>query len=337
VLTKEHTTATGVTPEPIFAVATGFMASKHLGVAVDVGLFEQLAGGPRTLDELAAQTGIPRRTLRIVADAMVALGFVEKTDGRYRNGPVAATYLSGTGPAELRPTVRLLNRISYAGWMKLEEAVRSGGTQARFGHFSEEEQQIFSAGVEGFTTGPAQSLAATYDFGRHRRVLDLGGGTGSFLIPVLRRYGGLRATLFELPSVTPIARERLALDPATRGVDVVAGDMLSDPLPDGHDAVIVANVIHVFAPERNIALLRHIRAHVPAGARLLLIDLWTDPTHTHPVLAALMAGEFLVTAGEGDVYSEEEVREWLEQTGWRFVERTPLAGPNDLIVAEAKE
>jgi hypothetical protein len=49
-----------------------------------------------------------------------------------------------------------------------------------------------------------------------------------------------------------------------------------------------------------------------------------------------MAGEFLITAGEGDVYSEEEAREWLEQTGWRFLGRTPLAGPNDLIVAEAR-
>jgi hypothetical protein len=49
-----------------------------------------------------------------------------------------------------------------------------------------------------------------------------------------------------------------------------------------------------------------------------------------------MAGEFLITAGEGDVYSEEEAREWLEQTGWRFLEQTPLAGPNDLIVAEAR-
>jgi hypothetical protein len=54
------------------------------------------------------------------------------------------------------------------------------------------------------------------------------------------------------------------------------------------------------------------------------------------ILAALMAGEFLITAGEGDVYSEEEAREWLEQTGWRFLGRTPLAGPNDLIVAEAR-
>ena len=71
-----------------------------------------------------------------------------------------------------------------------------------------------------------------------------------------------------------------------------------------------------------------IRYAVPA-------DFWTDPTHTQPVQAALMAGEFAVHLRDGDVYSVEEVREWLPTVGWRFVEHTPLAGPQSLIVAEA--
>ena len=71
------------------------------------------------------------------------------------------------------------------------------------------------------------------------------------------------------------------------------------------------------------------------GARLLIVDLLTDPTHTQPVGAALMAGEFLVIAGHGDVYSDAEVRGWLQETGWRPVETKPLAGPTSLLVAEA--
>ena len=71
---------TNVTPDSIFQVASGFMASKHLFVANEVGLFEGLAEGPKTLDELSARTGIPERTIRILADAMVALGFVERHD-----------------------------------------------------------------------------------------------------------------------------------------------------------------------------------------------------------------------------------------------------------------
>src|SRR5262249_30679684 len=66
-------------------------------------------------------------------------------------------------------------------------------------------------------------------------------------------------------------------------------------------------------------------------------DLWTDPTHTQPVAAALMSGEFLVIAGEGQAYSEEEAGQWLEQTGWQKLDRRPLAGAASLIVAEATE
>jgi hypothetical protein len=73
----------------------------------------------------------------------------------------------------------------------------------------------------------------------------------------------------------------------------------------------MANVIHLFSAAHNLELLRRTRAHVPDGARLLLADFWTDATHTQPPFAALMAGEFFVITGEGDVYSEEEARGWL--------------------------
>ena len=66
----------------------------------------------------------------------------------------------------------------------------------------------------------------------------------------------------------------------------------------------------------------------------MIVDFWTDPTHTRAPFSALMAGEFLMTAGVGDVHSVEQSAEWLEQTGWRMVEHKPLAGPASLLVAE---
>ena len=323
-----------LSPEPILQLATGFMAAKHLFVASEIGLFRTLASGPKNLDELAALTHVPRRTLRIIADAQVGLGLLERQDARYRNAPLAEAFLSGAGAVDLGPLLRFWDHISYPAWLGLEQAVRTDQAQTRHGAFSEEEQRIFSVGVEAFSAGPAAALASGYDWSRHRRVLDVGGGTGSFLLALRKQHPGLGLTLFELPTVAPVARQRLGAAPGGDPIEVVAGDFFQDPLPDGHDAVIVAYVAHLFSHERNIELLRRIRQRAPAGARLLLVDVWTDPGHTEPRVAALMAGEFLVIAGEGDVYSEAEVRGWLRETGWRFVERTPLAGPASLIVAE---
>jgi SAM-dependent methyltransferase len=323
----------GVSPDPILQIASGFMAAKHLFIANEVGLFDQLAAGPATLDDLAQRTGIARRRLRILADAMVVLGLLERTDDHYKNSPVAATFLSGTTPADLRPFLRFWDRLSYPAWTQFEAVVRTGQGLST-PHLSEDEQRIYAEGVEAIQAGPAQALPATYDFSRHRRVLDIGGGTGSWLSAIVRRYPGLRATLFELPAVAALARQRLASDPATRHVEVVAGDFFVDPLPQEHDAVLIANVVHLFSPEHNRELLRHTRHAVPPSARLLLVDFWTDPTHTQPPFAALVAGEFLVFTGEGDVYSTEDVGGWLGETGWRPVEHQPVAGPISVIVAE---
>jgi hypothetical protein len=111
-----------------------------------------------------------------------------------------------------------------------------------------------------------------------------------------------------------VARQRPAHEPEGARVEVVVGDFFKEPVPSGHDAIIVANILHLFLPEQNRALLQHTRASVAAGTWLLIVDLLTDLTHTQVVGAFLMAGEFLVIAGHGDVYSDAEGRGWLQET-----------------------
>ncbi len=95
-------------------------------------------------------------------------------------------------------------------------------------------------------------------------------------------------------------------------------------------------MVHYFTPETNQSILRNIRAVAEPGARLLLADFWTDPTHTQPLPAALMAGEFAIHVNDGDVYSvEEEGAAWLGATGWSYIGNAPLAGPISLVTAEA--
>jgi O-methyltransferase domain/Dimerisation domain len=323
------------TPEPIMKVAMGFMAAKHLFVASEVGLFEALAAGPATIEELASRTSVPSRTIAIAAAAMVSLGLIEQDGDRYQNGEPAAAFLAGKLGPDLRPMLRFFDQISYPTWQKLADAVRTGNGQAQFGKFDERQQEIFSAGVESFSGPGAAALATNYDFGHHRKVLDVAGGTGSFLVAVLKRHANLRGTLLELPGPCAVARQKLANLPEGSRIDVIEGDVFRDPLPADHDALIVANTAHVFSVPHNLELMRKMRAGVQPRARLLLVDLWTDPSHTQPGPAALISGEFLVISGEGQAYSEQEADTWLGQTGWKKIEKTPLAGPTSLIVAEA--
>lgn len=311
------------------------MAAKHLFVASQVGIFENLADKPATIGELAERTGLPKSSVRILADAMVVLGILEKHDGLYHNSPEATTFLAGKTASDLRPALRLFDRVAYLNWANLENAVRSRQS-SHFGALTEEQQQIFSQGVEAMTSGAANSLANVYDFGIHKRVMDIGGGTGSFLLPLLQRHPHIQeCALYELPDTARVAKARLAKYGLGNKVKIIEGDFMKDNIPSGYDAIILANVVHILSPDHNIDLLRKIRHSCQSGDRLLIADFWTDSTHTKPAIAALMAGEFLVMSGEGDVYSVDEVKDWFAETDWKFVDYKQLVGPQSLVVAEA--
>lgn len=110
---------------------------------------------------------------------------------------------------------------------------------------------------------------------------------------------------------------------------------LPDQLTPRPHAGLVEKFIHYFTPETNKTILRKIRAAAEPGARLLIADFWTDPTHTLPLPAELMAGEFAIHVNDGDAYSVEEGAAWLGKCGWAFTWQLPLAGPISLVTAEA--
>jgi hypothetical protein len=314
-------------------VAMGFMAAKFLFTASDIGLFEALADGPVSLDGIAARIRVPKRTTGIVLAAMVSLGLIEPEGARYRNSEAATAFLAGKPGRDLRPFLRHSDSVNYLLWSKLAEAVRD--ERSHFPELNHEQQSLYSACVEVFTAPAAMALADAYNFGQHQRLLDVAGGTGSFLLAILRRYPALSGTLFELPKVCAVARERLAKEPEQARIAIVEGDAFRSSLPMGHDVVLVANAIHMFSVARDLQLLQKIREAVQIGAHLLLVDLWTDPTHSQPLVAALMSGQFFLASGEGQSYSEEEADKWLTQTGWRKQDSRPLAGAINLIVAVA--
>jgi SAM-dependent methyltransferase len=323
------------TPQRIFEIAQGFMASKHLFAASELGLFEALGEGPVDLDGLAARTGLSPRTARISADAMVALGLLETQGDRYANGAVAATFLSGQAPADFRPLLKFWDRLSYPAWQDLAGALGRGRPAHEIFEIDDSLVPIMSAGIAAATAAACHALPEAAAMPAATRVLDVGGGTGSWSIALAASDPALTATVLELPEVAHVARDQLRGSAYADRIDVRDGDILIDELPSGYDAFLLANLVHYFTPETNRSILHRIRAATEPGARLLLADFWTDPTHTQPLAAALMAGEFAIHVNDGDVYSVEEAAAWLTATGWKLTGHAPLAGPISLVTAQA--
>ena len=103
------------------------------------------------------------------------------------------------------------------------------------------------------------------------RLLDVGGGPGTYTAAFLRAAPELRATLFDLPLVVEIARERLSAAGLLDRVTLVAGDFEKDPLPPGHDLAWLSAIIHQNGPAQNDALYARIfRALVPVSCLVIL-------------------------------------------------------------------
>ena len=324
-----------ITPEPLMRAAGAYMVSSFLFTANEIGLFAALGDGPLGVDELAARVQCPARTVRIVANALVASGLLAKEGERFRNTPETQTFLAGKTPADLRAFLRFWNRLSMPKWLGLEKSVRTGEAQ-RTGDFGPEEQKIFNEGVAAITTGSAMALAHAVDWSKHKRVLDLGGGTGNFLAALFTAHPNLSGTLFDLPGATAVARKALAGHPTAGRIEIVDGDLLAAvPYPKGHDALVMANIVHGFSAENCERMLKSARAAVDKGARLYVVDFWLDASRTDPAFGALMSGEFLIMTGEGETWAENDFAAWAGRTGWKIVERKPLTGPASVIVAEA--
>lgn len=322
--------------EPDFLTEIGglFMASKMLYTACSVGLFEKLADGPLTEEQLAEATQLPRRSIHVLTRALLALGVLELRGDRVCNGSSAQARLTGRGPDDIRAGMRLYDQVTLPLWEQFEASIRTGRpaqTTKPLADFG----RIFTEGVEAFTRPAADALLSAYDFSKHRRVLDVAGGTGSYLLPMLRRHPTLQATLYELPHVADVARRRLSDDPHGNQVQVVDGDALFDPIPTDHDVVLLANTIHLFSPDKVQRLFQRLRAAVSPGARLVMPEHWMNATHTSPMFSTLLAGTFLLLAGDTSTYSVDEAAGWLAAAGWKMLEHGPLFGAISLMVAEA--
>ncbi|GAA0455975.1 hypothetical protein Ade02nite_04800 [Paractinoplanes deccanensis] len=311
-------------PARVIDVLCGFMISKTLFAALEVGLFAEAGAEPATPAELADRCGIPERSARAMADLLADAGLLVPDGDGFRNAPDAEAFLTGRGPVDLRPLARYWETVSYPAWTDATRAFRT--RQGVRPELDKAQTEAYESAVALVTTETATDLARAYDFGRHRRLLDVGGGYGTFARPILAAYDNLTATLIDLPEVASVVAGQ-----AIPRLTAVGADLFDAPLPPGHDVILVANLVHLLPPDRITELFRRLRAAAAPDATLLLVDWWRTGQAPHPS-ARYGAGEFLVISG-GDLYRVDEVTAWLAEAGWRFSRLTELPPPSGVIEA----
>ncbi|MEW5983223.1 MAG: methyltransferase [Acidobacteriota bacterium] len=306
--------------------AIGFQASRVLLTAVELDVFTAIGEGSTTSDEVALAIGArPRSTDRLL-NALCALGFLTKAAGRFTNTKEARRFLVRGSPgfmAGLGHTASM-----WKAWSGMTEAVRTDRPALRQTVNERGDQWLepFIAAMHYRAEQQADRLVRAFDLTRVERVLDVGGGSGSFAMAFCRRRPGLSAVVFDLPNVVPLTRRYVAEAGLSDRVTAVVGDYLEvENLPGGFDLIFLSAVIHSNGPAENEALIAKCAWALNPGGRVAVVDFIMDDDRLSPPVGAMFALNMLVATDEGDTYTESEVRGWMESAGLSGISRTDTA------------
>lgn len=322
----------------IIELANAFCSSQILFASSDVGVFEFLAKSPgSTAEEVAAGCDLNPRAGRLLLDACVAVGLLAKQDGRYRNSDRAERFLVPGSPTDLSTAIRY-NRDVYHAWGKLPEFVRSGKPVERpEAHLGEDPERTrdFVLAMHGRALGIGRAVVPRLKLEGRRKLLDLGGGGGTYSALIARRYPEISCTVIDLPGVLVVAEELIAEQGVCDRVKIMPGDLHTIQLPKGHDAAILFGVLHQESPDAIAELLKRTYEALAPGGILHVMDMMTDASGAAPAFSALFGVNMALTTHHGWVFSDEQLRTWLAAAGFSDITVSPLEPPMPHWLAEA--
>jgi SAM-dependent methyltransferase len=308
-------------------LALSYRAAKPLLVALHYDLFTWIEKGYDGAPSLARRLSLEARALRILLDALCALGRLEKHGARYRNTRAGRRLLVAGSPDYMGSNLRY-QEYTWDAWSDLRHVLKTG--RPRTGLAGWIKKDFFTAdyirAMGDVTRHPARELAGRLSWEGVERALDVGSGAGTFSAAFVEAAPGLKADLFDLPAPLAVARGLLRRHPRFRRLGFRPGDYLKDPLGDGeYDQVLISNVTRVEDEKVNRMLVRKAYRALRPGGRLIIHDYVIGEDRTAPRFAALLNLHLLVFTGKGSAYTADQYAGWLRGAGFGGLERVPVA------------
>jgi O-methyltransferase domain len=307
-----------------------------------LGIADALRGGPRAVEDLAAQTGTHAPSLYRLLRALAALDVFEELDGRRFALTPVSEHMRSDAADSLAGWAAFMGRPPYwRAWGDLLHSVRTGENAWRHVHAADvwtyraqnaEESEVFDRAMSELTRNANRALLDAYSFARFRTVVDVGGGRGVLLAELLARHPDVQGVLFDQPHVVGSAQEVFAERGVGDRVRIVAGSFF-DGVPEGGDAYLLKWIIHDWEDEESVAILRVCRRAVPAGGAVILIERVLADEGKQSPEAAFSDLNMLVAPG-GRERTAGEFAALFEEAGLRLGRIVPAGAGLSVVEAE---
>ena len=260
--------------------------------------------------------------------------FLELHGDRFANTPMADYYL-----VEGRP--EYIGRI-HGSWteqfraqLQTAESIRTDSPHAKidFVQMSQEELGGFLRGIHNTAVAAARDLAKDTSFAKAERIVDVGGGSGGIAITLCQEHSHLSATIIDLPSVVPIAREMVAEAGLADRITVETADILKNPLPGGFDIATARALFQVLSADQCQQAAHNIAAALPSDGTIFVVGHVLDDSRLSPEVCVGMNMMFLNVFDDGEAYTQSQYRGWLTEAGFVDISCAPLVMGSSLISA----
>ena len=330
----------------LFDLVAGFTYTQTLLAAQRLRLLEFLVDEPRSVSEVATRTGLTMDHAARLLDACTALRLTRRRrDGRFVPGTLGLPLLARPELAamiehdallyeDLRDPVALLREGPYEAATRLSRYWAYARNDDAKG-LGADEVAPYSALMAASQPLVAADILDAYDVGRHRVLLDVGGGEGGFLAAAAERAPGLALQLVDLPAVVERARQRLGAAGCLDRSTLVGGDFRTDPLPFGADLISLVRVCFDHDDATVAALLRAVHAALPPGGTLVIGEPMSGLPGTEPV-GATYFGWYLLAMNGGRPRSADTFMQLCAEAGFSSARTLPVTTPIQTGVVVAR-
>ena len=324
-------------PGLIFQLALAYRASAIFFAASDLQVFTRLTDGPLSAADIAARCGSAEEPTRLLLESCADAGLLERVSGGFRNTPTADTFLVEGRPAYLGDSLKYARDL-YPAWGAVGELVRTGQPtmppQTILGD-DKARTRAFVMAMHERAKGIGSVLPHTVDLRGRKRLIDVGGGPGTYAVELCRQTPGLAATVLDRPGVLEVTRE--LIDAAGFGdrVSLMPGDYLITPFGTGFDAALLSGMMHrETAANVNLLLHKTFAALEPGGIVMISDVFFDNDDKNSPPFATSFALNMMLTSDHGSAHARTEMERWMKANG--FVDITmhdmPRPNPHTLIL-----
>ncbi len=322
-------------------VGLGFWASKTLLSAIEMEVFTELARHPEDFASLRERLGLHERSARDFLDALVALGFLEREDGVYRNTQATDLFLDRRKPSYVGGILEMANHRLYPFWGGLTEGLRTGKLQneARAGDLPFFEAiyadparlKEFLAAMTGLSHGANRRIAECFPWEGRSSFVDVGTAQGDLAVQVALAHPHVRGTGFDLPEVGPVFEDYVDQNGLSGRLTFHPGDFFADELPRA-DVVMMGHILHDWNLDEKRRLIAAAHRALPPGGALVVYESIIDDDRRQNAFGLLMSLNMLIETPGGFDYTAADCMGWMRDAGFTETRAEHLVGPDSMVV-----